>query len=130
MKVNIYNQATSRISSRTNKNITRIVSYVIKKENASLSDLNVIITNDSYIKELNKKFLNKNRPTNVLAFNMEEVSEIYISYDQVDSSDDLLYCIVHGLLHILGYDHGKQETAEAMRNKCLKYLKHITERTK
>ena len=82
------------------------------------------------MKELNRKFLMKNRPTNVLSFSMEEVSEIYISYDRVECSEDLFYYIVHGLLHIIGYDHDNPSAAKSMKIKCNRYLTSITEQAK
>jgi probable rRNA maturation factor len=94
----------------------------VREEDVQMKDLNIIITNDTYIKELNKKFLKRNRPTNVLSFDLGEIAEIYISYDRVDSTHDLFYYIIHGLLHIMGYDHNNKTEEEIMKNKCMHYL--------
>lgn len=128
MKINIYNQTVCCISSRIKEKISTLAEYIINEERATINDLNIIITNDKYMTELNKKFLKINRSTNVLSFHMEEISEIYISYDRVDTPDDLLYYIAHGLLHIIGYDHSRTAESKKMENKCHQYLKYITEK--
>jgi len=92
-------------------------------EKTELKNLNIILTNNNYLKELNRKFLKKDKPTNVISFRMEEVSEIYISYDRVSNTDELYYYIIHGLLHIIGYDHKTKAETKTMESKCLQYLK-------
>jgi probable rRNA maturation factor len=128
LKITIYNQAVCCISSRIKEKINALVEFIIKEERATFNDLNIIITNDKYMNELNKKFLRINKPTNVLSFHMEEVSEIYISYDRVDNPDDLLYYITHGLLHMIGYDHSEAVGSRKMEKKCHQYLSYITEK--
>lgn len=78
--------------------------------------LSVILVNNYYIRRLNRKFLGRNRATDVLAFPLAPglLGEIYISYDKVKSqaralhhkeSEELRYLALHGLLHLLGYNH-------------------------
>jgi len=98
-----------------------IIRRVLKEEKYELNRLNIVIERDGYLRKLNKMFFRKNRPTNVISFNMEEVSEIYISYDKVENPEDLYYYVVHGLLHIIGYDHRDKKEKKEMRNKCLRY---------
>lgn len=107
---------------RIKKKIITLVKHVVKMEDAEPNDLNIILTNDDYIQKLNKKFLKRNKPTNVISFPMEEVSEIYISYDQVNDPADLYYYVIHGLLHIAGYNHKHKKEAKAMQKKCSKYM--------
>lgn len=102
-----------------------IIRRVLKEEKYELQRLNVIIERDSYLRKLNKMFFGKNRPTNVISFDMEEVSEIYISYDKVKNPEDLYYYIVHGLLHIIGYNHRNEKEEKKMKNKCLRYTSDV-----
>lgn len=102
-----------------------LIEKTLAAEGTILKTLNIIITNDNYLKALNRRFLKKDKPTNVISFHMEEVSEIYISYDQVSDTNELYYYIIHGLLHIVGYDHRTKEQTETMENKCFQYLKYI-----
>lgn len=124
----MFNQSACCISLQIKEKISTLAEHTIKKEHITINNLNIIITNDNYIQKLNRKFLNRNRPTNVLSFHMEEVSEIYISYDRVACPDDLFYYVVHGLLHIIGYDHRKAAEAKIMENKCQQYVKCLTEK--
>jgi len=111
--------------SNVRKNIIILIEKTLAAEGTILKDLNIIITNDNYLKALNMKFLKKDKPTNVISFHMEEVSEIYISYDRVSDTNELYYYIIHGVLHIIGYDHRTKGQTEMMENKCFQYLKYI-----
>jgi len=126
LQVNIFNQAACCLSSNVRKGIIVLVEKTLVDEKTELKNLIIILTNDNYLKELNRKFLKKDKPTNVISFRMEEVSEIYISYDRVSNTDELYYYIIHGLLHILGYDHKTKAETKTMESKCLQYLKDAT----
>jgi probable rRNA maturation factor len=125
LKVNIFNQATCCLVSKVRKNIVILIEKTLAAEGTILKNLNIIITNDNYLKALNRRFLKKDKPTNVISFHMEEVSEIYISYDRISDTNELYYYIIHGLLHIIGYDHRTKGQTETMENKCFQYLKYI-----
>lgn len=126
MQVNIFNQAACCLSSNVRKDIIALVEKTLVDEKTELKNLNIILTNDNYLKELNRKFLKKDKPTNVISFRMEEVSEIYISYDRISNIDELYYYIIHGLLHIVGYDHKTKAETKTMESKCFQYLKDAT----
>jgi len=85
----------------------------------SQKDIELIITNDEEILEINKEHRNIEKATDVLSFPYEDapmmpLGTIVISYDFVkkvaqklghSNSDELALLFIHGLLHILGYDH-------------------------
>ena len=95
---------------------------------------NVIIVNNDKIHSLNKDYRNIDRPTDVITFALEDdkqvdipsirvLGDIYISYDKVISQAleynhskkrELCFLAVHGLLHLLGYDHMNKEDEEKM----------------
>ena len=89
---------------------------VVAEEHQTLSDLNVIFMSDDQLLEINKKFLNHDYYTDVITFpGYGEVlsGEIYISIDRVKENaeklsltfnNELHRVILHGLLHILGYN--------------------------
>jgi len=93
-------------------------------------DLNVVFVNDLYIRALNKSYRDKDEPTDVLSFNYgnkqgEEgiVGEVYISVETAKRqakeykkslADELVKLLVHGLLHVHGYDHEKSEDYKKM----------------
>ena len=86
---------------------------------------NVIIVDNDEIHELNKKYRNIDRPTDVISFALEDddtfiklpqrvLGDIYISIDMAIKQAneyghsllrELSFLSVHGLLHLLGYDH-------------------------
>ena len=97
------------------------IKKVLREEKFKLNKLHIVIERDNYLRKLNKMFFRKDRATNVISFDMEEVSEIYVSYDRVKNHEDLYYYIVHGLLHIIGYDHRNSHERKNMRDRCLHY---------
>lgn len=94
----------------------------------------IVLTNNEEIQDLNRRFRGKDAPTNVLSFQadneapqpMEQefvLGDIILAYGVIwqeareqDKSirNHLAHMIVHGLLHLLGYDHMVEEEAETM----------------
>ena len=107
-----------------------------KKENKELS---IALIGSGRMRKLNKKHRAKNRVTDVLSFNAEKNSpalgEIVICLREVNKNakrinssfeKELINCLIHGLLHLLGYDHEKGETrAKEMLGKQKKYLAEV-----
>lgn len=99
-------------------------------------ELSILFTDDKRIAELNKRYLGREGPTNVLAFPMKEVptsefespmlGDVVISVgaalrESEEFEEDLEHTIdrllIHGLLHLLGYDHEKSDSeTERMEN--------------
>lgn len=98
-------------------------------------ELSIFITDDENIAEINKAYFNKPWPTNVISFSMIEgefvdvnpeaklLGDIVISVEtalreakeaDVPAEDRLVMLLIHGLLHIFGYDHETPESDEAM----------------
>jgi len=120
MKINIFNSDAKKIVDK--KFITSLVKKVLKREGYELAILNIIITDSKSLKRLNKIFLKRNRSTSVISFNMGGVSEIYVSREKAKSDTELYFYIIHGLLHIVGYDHQNQRENTMMENECFEYL--------
>ena len=89
-------------------------------------EVNIVLTNDSELRKLNKKYRGKDAPTNVLSFetgDSELLGDIFISFDTVmQESEDksskftahATHMVVHGVLHLLGYDHLNDKDAAVM----------------
>ena len=91
----------------------------------------IFLTNNQKMKELNKKFRNKNKPTDVLSFSFNDkmkykknlyLGDIAISYEIVNKRSknsnfslefDKMW--IHGYLHLLGYDHKKKKDFMKMK---------------
>lgn len=89
--------------------------YIKLFTESSLEEINIVFVDSEYIQELNKKYREIDAPTDVLSFQIsddQKSGEIYISADYVYKSyqgnafeEEILRLIIHGTLHILGYDH-------------------------
>ena len=130
------------ISDSLEEKLNKALSYIFKEEGITDSSINLKILTDEDIKELNKKFRNKNTTTNVLSFTNEDVSksitgnlgDIAISYEFVkreskehkkNFDDHMIHMLVHGVYHILGFDHENDEMADIMETKEAKLLKKL-----
>jgi len=92
--------------------------------------INVVFVNDEYIRSLNKSYRGKDAPTDVLSFNYEAEGagedlkgEVYISVDTANRQakdhghslmDEVAKLLIHGLLHVHGYDHIKDSDYKRM----------------
>lgn len=115
--------------------------YEIENLNSNIS-ITIILTEETYIQELNKKFRNIDKPTDVLSFPMFEKEEIedlikndiyekvlgdiVISIPRVHEqakeyehsfTRELSYMLVHGFYHLMGYDHMEETDKKVMRAK-------------
>ena len=130
------------ISDSLEEKLNKALSYIFKEEGITDSSINLKILTDEDIKELNKKFRNKNTTTNVLSFSNEDVSksitgnlgDIAISYEFVkreskehkkNFDDHMIHMLVHGIYHILGFDHENDEMADIMEIKEVELLKKL-----
>ena len=104
------------------KKITQTTQRVLKtKQDMHAS---IAFVSDKEIKKLNKLYRGKNCVTDVLAFNLSDSDgEILISYTQAkrqakevghSTRSELIFLIVHGLLHLFGYDHMKAKDKAKM----------------
>ncbi|MBM4432703.1 MAG: rRNA maturation RNase YbeY [Chloroflexi bacterium] len=121
------------------------------------AELSVVITTREGIRELNRDYRRKDEPTDVLAFAMMPVEEgkegasfvtppdgmlhlgeVIISYPQAAAQAEerrhsvkreIAILLIHGVLHLLGYEHDKPELERKMRAKESEILSRIEENT-
>lgn len=119
------------------KHIKTILINLLKEKKRNLvknSLLTILITNNQEIKKLNLKFRKKNKPTDVLSFplklqdqiNQKYLGDIVISNQYArKNATEIMTLIVHGYLHLLGYDHTLPKEAKTMfklQNRIIKTL--------
>jgi ssRNA-specific RNase YbeY (16S rRNA maturation enzyme) len=121
MRIDIY--VTSGRTRANKTKIKRLIEKVLAAEDRQFTAVNVILTDDQYLTRLNEMYFKKKRATNVISFNLGEVSEIYVSEDRAGDVYELYYFILHGLLHAIGYDHRDRREDRSMEKKCVEYLR-------
>ena len=105
------------------------------------STVNLIFTTDERMRELNRNFRKKDQTTDVLSFNIDELSdiggtfgEIYICVPQlkrqageygVSLGEEIVRLFCHGFLHLFGFDHEKKNDRQQMKRRESKYLKQL-----
>ena len=114
----------------------KIISNAVKKTfqseniNSKNNHISVFLTSDDNIKDLNLKYRNKNKATNVLAFPIQEsiekknyIGDLAISLEKIIFESNkykikknkyLSQITIHGILHLLGYDHIKDDDYKVM----------------
>ena len=122
MQINLHN--TTRRPRVERSFIRRLVKRVLRNEQKTVDTVNIIIADDQYLKRLNEAYFGKKRTTSVISFDLGEVYEIYVSDEKSRDSYELHYYILHGLLHLLGYEHRDRQESSRMRKKCIEYLQH------
>ncbi|MBU1262517.1 rRNA maturation RNase YbeY [bacterium] len=99
----------------------------ILAQEAQKGELSIVLGNDELLCELNKAFLKKDEPTDVLAFPLGDgiIGEVIVSVDMAERyakedgkslAEEVGILASHGILHILGYKH-----SESMRKKEVEY---------
>ncbi|MEA1899011.1 MAG: rRNA maturation RNase YbeY [Bacteroidota bacterium] len=111
---------------------------VIMEENKVPGEINIIFMGDDELKEINSKYLKHDYYTDVITFNYNienKISgDIFISYDRivenaasygVDKSNEVNRIIIHGILHLLGYNDKRKREILRIREKENYYLGQI-----
>jgi probable rRNA maturation factor len=157
MEINIIveDEFKKKVTKRRLKGIVKSVLTAEKQGNKI--ELGVMITSQEKIHELNRTYRNVDRPTDVLSFfmipetesantglfvtppdNIAHLGEVIISYPQAvvqakenkhPVSEEIKILLVHGVLHLLGYDHEKPEDEERMKPREEAVLKSIKEQS-
>jgi len=138
--INIQNDYNSNLSYRENYIKDLIIDIINSKEIAN-TNLTVVLTNREYLSNLKKKYFNLEQFTDVIAFNLSDdkndclEGEIYISIDDVIENSKIYKqtfekefkrIIIHGTLHLLGYEDTKNTERQIMRDLEEKYLSSFT----
>lgn len=98
--------------------IREAVERTLGAEGAGDAEISLTLLGDEAIQALNREYLSRDRPTDVIAFSLGEegdvLGDVYIGADQarrqgeelgIDVSEELVRLAIHGTLHVLGHDH-------------------------
>lgn len=114
--------------------LDKVVCKVSKLLNINNSFVSIVLTDNKHIHEINKTYRNIDRETDVISFafmdndeniksDITDLGEIYISLEKAHSQAEdynhsfereICFLLVHGLLHLLGYDHMNEKDEKEM----------------
>lgn len=134
ISVTIHNDFDDKL--KINKDaVCKLSTEVFKKENFNNSQIDIILTDKKFLNSLKKKYFNMDVFTDVMAFNLGDDKnidgEIYISIDDVlensklfskSFNDEFKRVIIHGILHLCGYDDRTKKEKDNMTLLEEKYL--------
>ena len=132
MKIGLFNETNEDLTSEF-KILKDVLKKGLKKLNIDECEFNIIVVNNDYIHELNKNYRGKDTETDVISFALEDdktfnpqgrvLGDIYISIDKAHSQAleyghsflrEFCFLGVHGMLHLLGYDHMTKDDEKVM----------------
>jgi len=118
----IYNLKHKRV-------VSSWIKQIVESKGFSLGDINVIFTSDAYLLEMNNKYLGHNYYTDIITFDYCDdkivSGDLFISIDCVKSNsehygqtfdNELHRVIIHGVLHLIGFDDHNDDNIKQMRN--------------
>ena len=113
-----------------------LLEFALEKEKLNDVEFNVIFVDSKKIHEINKEYRGIDRETDVISFALEDnkeieldhriLGDIYISLDKAEEQAEeyghsylreIAFLMIHGLLHLLGYDHMNKKDEEIMFKK-------------
>lgn len=119
------------------KKVRRATQKILTELGLLDAELSVLLVDDARIRDLNRRYLNRDKPTNVLAFPMREgefstlhpnlLGDLVISVETAERQSDrfglnememVILLMVHGVLHLIGYEH--EGTKKGAREMSLK----------
>jgi probable rRNA maturation factor len=133
--IHFYSEDTSFTLKQKNKVRTWLLA-VIEDYNKQPSLINYIFTSDAHLLEINKNFLNHDTYTDIITFDQSSEpnhieADIYISIDRVKEnakslnntfSDELHRVMIHGILHLMGFNDKTDSQKKEMRKTENHYL--------
>ena len=123
--------------------LARIARRVLKAEDIEACELGVVVTGDETLRRLNREYAGQDYATDVLSFSLREgeefasadgvlrLGEVIISHPAAErqavdagrsAADEVAHLLVHGILHLLGYDHTGPADERRMRTREVELL--------
>ena len=125
--------------SLSEERLAAVALRVLEAEGADACELSITVTDDETVRSLNREYAGEDEVTDVLSFSQREgeefvsppegappLGEVVIAYPQAArqateggraATEEVTRLLVHGALHLLGYDHAEPEEARRMRER-------------
>lgn len=139
MSVNLITRDEYPLSENLIGNLDQFFISILSSESIEDSNINLSFISSEEMQELNKQFRGIDKDTNFLSFENQDISrehtkvlgDIAICYPYVvneatvsekDLDSHISHMFIHGILHILGYDHENESEADNMESKEIEFL--------
>ena len=139
------NLTKEKVNSDFFKEIAQITLEEAGLKKTDKTEINLVLVEDEKIRELNKKYRNQDKVTDVLSFTQPDdfiqppdqinrLGEVFICLSQaqkqsqdlkINVRQELARLFIHGILHLMNYDHEEGSAAEVMRQLEEKILKKV-----
>jgi probable rRNA maturation factor len=146
MRISIHNRQ-KRILLNLRK-VRRATQRILTELGLLDAELSLLLVDDARIQDLNRRYLNRDKPTNVLAFPMREgefstlhpqlLGDLVISVETakrqsnrfgLDEMEMVILMMIHGVLHLIGYEHeGTKKGAREMALKQKELFRHAIQK--
>ena len=141
ISIYIENEVADKVKINS-KILKKLSSLVFVSESFNVGMVTYIFTDDNSLSSLKKKFFGLDVFTDVMAFNLEDENnelegEVYISFDRVkdnakafnvDLEQEFKRVIIHGTLHLVGYEDKSSKEKNIMTKLENKYINQVPER--
>ena len=129
--------------------IRQLVAMILEDHGQADADVSVVLARDGLLEELNSAYRDLDRPTDVLSFGLNEskgrsgsagdspealLGDVIISVDRAKANAarygktperEILKLVAHGVLHLLGHEHGDPKKRRVMRDRENRYLRKL-----
>ena len=139
LSLNILNHNFTEISSELESRLELLAEHILFDQNENKLKVNLKLISSKEMIKLSGDFRAKNLDTNVLSFPADkdiqkisgELGDIAISIPYIQNElqnlnrgldDHMMHLLAHGILHLLGFDHHKDQDADIMEAQEIKYL--------
>ena len=132
---NISFYSVGTFSLKKEAEVAACIKAITLEESREVGDITFVFCDDNYLLKINKEFLDHDTYTDIITFDYsvgnEIVSEIYVSTDRVEENakkykqsfeDEIHRVMIHGVLHLCGYNDKLAEEKQIMRDKENHYL--------
>ena len=132
---NISFYSVGTFSLKTEAAVAACIKAIAAEESRKVGDITFVFCDDNYLLKINKEFLDHDTYTDIITFDYsvgnEMISEVYVSTTRVEENakkykqtfeNEIHRVIIHGVLHLCGYNDKTEEEKQIMRDKENHYL--------
>jgi len=117
------------------KEVSDWICRVIEIENREIGEINIIFSSDTFLLEINNQYLDRNYFTDIITFDYGDgkiiTGDLYLSIDRIRENaesfnvpvrNELFRIIIHGILHLIGYNDSNVEEKKLMTEREDQYM--------